>query len=162
VICNAREGKELPIYGDGRQVRDWLYVEDHCEALLTVLEKGEPGETYNIGGRAERTNLQVVKTLCNTLDDMLPDSPHRPHGDLITHVKDRPGHDRRYAIDNGKIKSHLGWKPKETFTTGLEKTVRWYLEHQVWIDNVRSGAYREWIKTNYEERMELDSSRNVL
>jgi len=162
VICNAREGKELPIYGDGRQVRDWLYVEDHCEALLTVLEKGEPGETYNIGGRAERTNLQVVKTLCNILDDMLPDSPHRPHGDLITHVKDRPGHDRRYAIDNGKIKSHLGWKPKETFTTGLEKTVRWYLEHQVWIDNVRSGAYREWIKTNYEERMELDSSRNVL
>jgi dTDP-glucose 4,6-dehydratase len=152
VICNALEGKPLPIYGDGRQVRDWLYVTDHCEAILTVLAKGDPGETYNVGGKAERTNLQVVKNLCNVMDELLPDSPHRPHGDLITHVPDRPGHDRRYAIDFGKIRSRLGWKPKESFSSGLEKTVRWYLDHPRWVDNVRSGAYRDWIRENYDGR----------
>jgi len=155
VICNAREGKPLPIYGNGKQIRDWLYVVDHCEALLAVLEEGRAGENYNIGGRAERTNLSLVKTLCNILDEMIPDSPHRPHGNLITHVDDRPGHDHRYAIDNGKIKSQLGWKPREKLVTGLEKTIRWYLDHQEWIDHVRSGAYRDWLDLNYAGREEV-------
>jgi dTDP-glucose 4,6-dehydratase len=151
-ICNALEGKPLPIYGDGRQIRDWLYVVDHCEALLAVLEEGRAGECYNIGGRAERTNLSLIKTLCNILDEMLPDSPHRPHGKLITHVDDRPGHDRRYAIDNGKIKSQIGWKPREKLETGLGKTIRWYLDHRPWVDDVRSGAYRDWLDLNYAKR----------
>jgi dTDP-glucose 4,6-dehydratase len=153
MICNALEGKRLPIYGDGLQVRDWLYVADHCEAILTVLEKGAPGETYNVGGKAERGNMELVATLCNIMDELLPESPHRPHGRLITHVADRPGHDRRYAIDFRKIRSHLGWKPRESLQSGLEKTVRWYLEHRQWVEHVRSGSYREWIEANYGQRL---------
>ncbi len=154
MICNAREGKPLPIYGDGEQIRDWLYVIDHCEAILTVLDRGDPGQTYNVGGNAEKTNLQLVIALCNILDIMLPDSPHVPHSDLITHVEDRPGHDRRYAIDFTKIKADLGWKPRESLKTGLAKTIKWYLDHQDWIDHVRSGEYREWIDTNSGQRAE--------
>ncbi len=142
MIHNALGGKPLPVYGDGKQVRDWLYVIDHCRAIRTVLEKGRVGDVYNIGGHNERTNLEVVHTLCELLDEMLPDSPHVPHKKLITFVNDRPGHDRRYAIDAGKIQRELGWVPEETFETGLRKTVRWYLDHPTWVDRVMSGAYR--------------------
>lgn len=154
MICNALEGKPLPVYGDGLQVRDWLYVADHCEAILAVLERGAPGETYNIGGNAERTNIGLVVTLCKIIDEVLPESPHRPHSGLVTHVEDRPGHDRRYAIDFTRIKSDLGWKPKETLQSGLERTVRWYLDHGEWVDHVRSGSYRDWLETNYSRRAE--------
>ena len=142
VITNALRGRPLPVYGDGQQVRDWLYVEDHCRAIMRVLEAGRPGEVYNVGGHNERTNLEVVTTICNLLDEMLPDSPHRPHESLITFVEDRPGHDRRYAIDAGKIERELGWTPEETFESGMEKTVRWYLENARWVEGVLSGSYR--------------------
>lgn len=141
VIHKARAGDPLPIYGDGSNIRDWLYVEDHCNAIARVLEVGVPGETYNVGGNCEKTNLQVVRGICAILDEALPDSPHRPHEQLITFVKDRPGHDRRYAIDASKLARELGWKPAETFETGLAKTVRWYLDNDAWVDRVLDGSY---------------------
>jgi len=142
MILNAVEGKPLPVYGDGRQVRDWLYVEDHCRALRRVLEAGRPGEVYNIGGDCERTNLEVVQTICETVDRLRPDLPHRPCKSLIRFVPDRPGHDRRYAIDTRKIRRQLGWRPLESFTSGLERTVRWYLENGEWVERVCTGKYR--------------------
>jgi dTDP-glucose 4,6-dehydratase len=142
MIQKALNGEPLPVYGDGKQVRDWLFVEDHCRAILQVLEKGEVGQVYNIGGHNEKTNLEVVHTLCQILDEMVPDSPHRPHKDLIQFVTDRPGHDRRYAIDASKIQNQLGWKPQESFETGLQKTVRWYLDNKEWTNRVMSGAYK--------------------
>ncbi len=142
MVLNALEGKPLPIYGDGGHVRDWLYVEDHCKAIQCVLEHGRLGETYNIGGHGETSNLELIISLCALLDRLLPDSPHVPHSALITHVPDRPGHDRRYAIDASKIQRELGWKPRETLDTGLEKTVRWYQQHREWCDKVTSGVYR--------------------
>lgn len=151
VIANALAGKPLPIYGDGMNVRDWLYVVDHCTALRAVLEHGVPGEVYNIGGRNEMSNLDVVNSICAVLDELRPDSAG-PHSRLITFVKDRPGHDRRYAIDAGKIGSALGWQPAETFASGIRKTVAWYLGHQDWTRNVQSGAYQQWISNNYEAR----------
>ena len=149
MILNARTGKPLPVYGDGQNVRDWLYVADHCEAIRTVLAKGKPGETYNIGGRNEKPNIDVVKTLCATLDHLCPTDPVVPHEKLITFVKDRPGHDRRYAIDASKIERELGWKPRETFETGLQKTIGWYLKHDDWVKDVTSGNYRQWIAMHY-------------
>lgn len=143
MILSALRGDPLPVYGDGQQVRDWLYVEDHCRALERVLEGGSPGEVYNIGGHNERTNLEVVETICALLDVLAPDSPHAPHEDLITFVTDRPGHDRRYAIDASKIGRELGWAPQETFESGMEKTVRWYLENREWCEGVLSGGYRQ-------------------
>jgi len=142
MIHNALTGKPLPVYGDGQQIRDWLYVEDHCRAILAVLEKGSLGEVYNIGGNNEKANLEMVRTLCRLLDEMAPNAAHRPHQSLITFVGDRPGHDRRYAIDSGKIQRELGWAPRETFDTGLRKTIRWYLENRTWVERVMSGAYR--------------------
>jgi dTDP-glucose 4,6-dehydratase len=143
VILNAKAGKPLPIYGKGDNVRDWLFVDDHARALRLVLEKGVPGETYNIGGHNERTNLEVVKDICLLLDELRPDSPHAPHANLITFVADRPGHDARYAIDAGKIGRELGWRPIETFETGLRRTVAWYLENEGWCRDVQSGGYRQ-------------------
>jgi dTDP-glucose 4,6-dehydratase len=143
VILNAKAGKPLPIYGKGDNVRDWLYVDDHARALRLVLEKGEPGETYNIGGHNERTNLEVVQEICKLLDEMRPDSPHAPHANLITYVADRPGHDKRYAIDASKIEHELGWRPSETFETGLRRTVAWYLDNDEWCRDVQSGGYRQ-------------------
>ncbi len=142
MILNALEGKALPIYGDGSNIRDWLYVDDHVRALVRILEQGRTGETYNVGGHNERTNLEVVTTLCDLLDDLLPDSPHRPHKNLMTFVKDRPGHDQRYAIDAGKIEKELGWVPDETFETGLRSTVQWYLQNRDWWQHVLDGSYR--------------------
>jgi len=142
MILNAMAGKPLPIYGDGGNVRDWLYVEDHCRAIWRVLEKGEPGEVYNVGGNSERTNLEVVDTLCALLDELLPESPHRPHAQLKTYVTDRPGHDRRYAIDASKIKRELGWEPQESFESGLRSTVNWYLQNPEWCERVTDGSYR--------------------
>jgi dTDP-glucose 4,6-dehydratase len=141
MILTALRGEPLPVYGDGQQIRDWLYVEDHCRADLTVLERGRLGETYNVGGHSERTNLEVVKTICALLDGLVPDSPYAPHESLITFVADRPGHDRRYAIDAGKIERELGWRPEETLETGMEKTVRWYLENRGWCEAVLSRGY---------------------
>jgi dTDP-glucose 4,6-dehydratase len=143
MILNAHSGKPLPIYGKGDNIRDWLYVEDHARALRLVLERGEVGETYNIGGHNERMNLEVVQTLCRLMDELRPDSPYRPHEQLISYVTDRPGHDRRYAIDAGKIGRALGWRPIETFETGLRKTVRWYLDNETWWRDVQSGGYRQ-------------------
>jgi dTDP-glucose 4,6-dehydratase len=152
VIHNALAGKPLPIYGDGRNVRDWLYVTDHCAAIRRVLEAGRVGETYNIGGNNEITNLEVVTTVCAILDELHPESPVTPHARLITHVADRPGHDRRYAIDAGKIRAELGWAPQERFETGIRKTVAWYLANQDWVNDVVSGEYRHWVAANYVAR----------
>jgi dTDP-glucose 4,6-dehydratase len=153
MILNARAGKPLPVYGDGLNVRDWLFVEDHCRALHRVLEAGRPGETYAIGGESERTNLEVVRQLTATLDELSPDTaPPGGHATLMTFVPDRPGHDRRYAIDARKIRRELGWHPRESFETGLRRTLAWYLANPAWIANVTSGAYRQWIETNYAER----------
>jgi len=148
-IHNALAGKPLPIYGDGMQIRDWLYVKDHTSAVRRVLEAGTPGETYNIGGWNEKPNIEVVKTLCRILDEESPRADATSYANQITFVKDRPGHDRRYAIDARKIETDLGWKPVETFETGIRKTVRWYLDHQDWVANVASGGYRDWIDTHY-------------
>jgi dTDP-glucose 4,6-dehydratase len=142
MITKALSGKPLPVYGDGKQIRDWLYVEDHCRAILEVLGKGTIGQVYNIGGHNEKTNLDVIQTLCHILDEMVPDSPHRPHENLISFVEERPGHDRRYAIDASKIHNQLGWKPQESFETGLLKTVRWYLDNKIWTERLLSGAYQ--------------------
>jgi dTDP-glucose 4,6-dehydratase len=151
VIHNALAGKPLPIYGDGSNVRDWLYVGDHCSAIRRVLEGGRVGEVYNIGGCNEKTNLDVVNTLCAILDELHPGSPVTPHASLITFVRDRPGHDRRYAIDAGKIERELGWTPAETFETGIRKTVAWYLANQDWVAHVTSGEYRHWVSRNYAD-----------
>lgn len=151
MIVNALAGKPLPIYGDGLQVRDWLYVRDHCSAIRTVLAGGRVGETYNVGGWNEKTNREIVHTVCALLDELRP-SPEGAYTRLITHVKDRPGHDRRYAIDARKIERELGWRPAETFETGIRKTVQWYLDHADWVASVQSGGYREWVSKNYEAR----------
>ena len=151
MIVNALAGKPLPIYGDGMNVRDWLYVTDHCSGIRRVLEAGRVGETYNIGGWNEMPNLEIVHTLCDLLDELRPD-PVGSYRRLITYVKDRPGHDRRYAIDARKIERELGWRPAETFATGIRKTVQWYLEHPQWIADVQSGAYRDWVAANYGAR----------
>jgi dTDP-glucose 4,6-dehydratase len=148
-IHNALDGKPLPIYGDGRQVRDWLYVTDHCSAIRRVLEAGRPGETYNVGGWNEKANIDVVKSLCAILDELRPRADGKGYAEQIAFVKDRPGHDRRYAIDAGKIERELGWKPAETFESGIRKTVRWYLDNQQWVANVTSGAYRDWVQRQY-------------
>jgi dTDP-glucose 4,6-dehydratase len=148
MILNARLGKALPVYGDGANVRDWLYVEDHCDALAAVLDRGRPGETYNIGGWNEKPNIEIVQTICDLVDELNPRSGP-PRRELITFVKDRPGHDRRYAIDARKIERELGWKPRETFESGIRKTVRWYLETEEWVRDVTSGSYRQWIAAQY-------------
>jgi dTDP-glucose 4,6-dehydratase len=153
VILNALEGKPLPVYGDGQNVRDWLFVGDHCAAIRTVLAKGVPGETYNIGGNSERTNLDVVETICDLLDEIRPNTTIGARRKLITFVPDRPGHDRRYAIDAAKIARDLGWKPAMRFEEGLRQTVNWYLKNPEWVNNVRTGAYRDWLRANYEERV---------
>ena len=150
VILNALEGKPLPIYGKGDQIRDWLYVEDHARALYIVVKQGVAGETYNIGGHNEKQNLDVVHTICDLLDEIVPKTGS--YRDQITYVTDRPGHDRRYAIDADKISRELGWKPQETFESGIRKTVQWYLDNQRWVENVKSGAYKTWIEQNYEKR----------
>jgi len=149
VIHNALAGKALPIYGDGQQIRDWLFVGDHCSAIRRVLEAGQVGETYNIGGWNEKTNLEVVHTLCPIFDELRPRSDGKSYRNQITFVTDRPGHDRRYAIDAGRLERELGWKPAETFETGIRKTVQWYLDHQDWVANVTSGVYREWVGRQY-------------
>ncbi|WP_417070261.1 dTDP-glucose 4,6-dehydratase [Niveibacterium terrae] len=151
VIANALAGKPLPIYGDGQQIRDWLYVTDHCSAIRTILAKGKPGEVYNVGGWNEKPNLEIVQTICSLLDELKP-SAEGKYARLITYVTDRPGHDRRYAIDASKIERELGWRPAETFETGIRKTVQWYLDNQAWVQNVLSGAYRDWVAKNYEDR----------
>jgi dTDP-glucose 4,6-dehydratase len=152
MIVNALAGKPLPVYGDGLQVRDWLYVGDHCSAIRRVLEAGRVGETYNVGGWNEQPNIQIVKTICALLDELRPRADGQPYASQITHVKDRPGHDRRYAIDARKIEAELGWRPAETFDTGIRKTVRWFLDHADWVAEVQSGAYREWVNAQYEGR----------
>jgi dTDP-glucose 4,6-dehydratase len=153
VIHNALAGKSLPLYGDGQQVRDWLYVKDHCSAIRRVLEAGRVGETYNVGGANEQTNLEVVQTLCDILDELAPPATGHlsltSYRSLITFVNDRPGHDRRYAIDASKLERELGWRPQETFDTGIRKTVVWYLANQRWVTNVTSGAYRDWVSRHY-------------
>src|SRR5210317_166867 len=148
-ILKALQGQDLPIYGDGQQIRDWLYVADHCKGIATVLEKGAIGETYNIGGWNEKTNLEVVQTLCDLLDELKPREDSRSYREQITFVKDRPGHDRRYAIDATKISNELGWKPEETFETGIRKTVQWFLDNQDWVAHVQSGEYQHWLNKNY-------------
>jgi dTDP-glucose 4,6-dehydratase len=155
MILNALEGKPLPVYGDGQNVRDWLFVEDHCSAIRAVLSGGRVGETYNIGGSSERANLDVVTLVCNLVDEMAPPLATGPRRNLITFVTDRPGHDRRYAIDATKVSGELGWKPALEFESGLRKTVRWYLDHPDWVRDVRTGAYLEWIAKNYAERAAL-------
>jgi dTDP-glucose 4,6-dehydratase len=146
IVLNALAGKPLPVYGDGQQVRDWLHVNDHCSALCAVLGRGIPGETYNIGGRSERANLDVVREICRVMDEARPGVRH---AELIRHVEDRPGHDRRYAIDDTKIADQLGWKPAVAFEQGIRDTVHWYLTHRDWVESVTSGAYRQWVDRQY-------------
>ncbi len=150
MIVNALAGKPLPVYGDGMQVRDWLYVKDHCSAIRRVLEGGLVGETYNVGGWNEKPNLEIVRTVCALLDELRPRTDGQPYASQISYVKDRPGHDRRYAIDARKIERELGWKPAETFESGIRKTVQWYLDHPEWVANVQSGTYRQWVQAQYE------------
>ena len=152
MIVNALSGKPLPVYGDGQQIRDWLYVKDHCSAIRRVLEQGKVGETYNVGGWNEMANLDIVNTVCGLLDDMQPRDDDKSYREQITFVTDRPGHDRRYAMDARKIERELGWKPAETFDTGIRKTVQWYLDNQRWTADVQSGAYRSWVEKNYTQR----------
>jgi dTDP-glucose 4,6-dehydratase len=150
LIVNSLAGKPLPVYGDGQQIRDWLYVKDHCSAIRRVLEAGRLGETYNIGGWNEKANLEIVHTVCSLLDELRPRADGKPYKDQITYVTDRPGHDRRYAIDARKLERELGWKPAETFETGIRKTVQWYLDNPDWVAHVQSGAYREWVAKQYK------------
>lgn len=155
MILNAIEGKPLPVYGDGKQVRDWLYVEDHCEAILLVLRQAPASESYNIGGGNQPTNLEIVESLCTIIDEVLPASPYKPHRQLIRFVADRPGHDRRYAMDSTKISTQLGWQPRHTLSEGLLATVQWYLSHKEWIEAIRErGDFKTWIQQNYELRGE--------
>jgi dTDP-glucose 4,6-dehydratase len=151
LIVNALAGKNLPVYGDGQQIRDWLYVKDHCSAIRCVLEKGRLGEVYNVGGWNEKANLDIVHTVCDLLDELRPRSDGKTYREQVTFVADRPGHDRRYAIDARKIERELGWKPAETFETGIRKTVQWYLDNQDWVNNVLSGNYRQWVEKQYGE-----------
>ncbi len=155
MILNALEGKPLPVYGDGQQVRDWLFVEDHCRALQAVLRAGTPGEVYNVGGNAERANIDVVKIICGLMDELRPGLAHSPCQSLITYVADRPGHDRRYAIDATKIKQQLGWQPSVDFTSGLRATVEWYLNNAEWIRRVSSGEYRQRLGLGREQSTRL-------
>jgi dTDP-glucose 4,6-dehydratase len=155
MIFNALEGRPLPVYGDGKNVRDWLFVEDHCAAIRAVLRAGRIGETYNIGGNSERANIEVVNTICDLMDEMRPRAAAGPRRQLISFVQDRLGHDRRYAIDASKLSRELGWQPAERFESGLRKTVRWYLDHSSWVENVQTGAYLEWIAQNYTERLTI-------
>jgi len=153
MILNAADGQPLPIYGDGKQIRDWLYVEDHCEAIWLVITKGQPGQTFNIGGGSQPTNIEVVQHLCATLDELRPNSPHAPHSKLMKFVPDRPGHDRRYAIDITKIQNTLGWQPRQSLGSGLQKTVEWYLSHTAWVKSVREQReYQKWLDKNYANR----------
>ena len=153
IIMNAWEGKPLPIYGDGQQIRDWLYVEDHCRAIWSVIQKGKLGEIYNVGGNNQPTNLEIVNQICSLLDMKLPESQHTPHFELVQHVKDRPGHDRRYAMNIQKIKNDLGWEPEVSLEEGLKKTVSWYLNHLDWIDKIhKQQDYQSWVKNNYQKR----------
>ena len=152
MIVNALAGKNLPIYGDGMQIRDWLYVGDHCAAIRRVLEAGCLGETYNIGGWNEKPNLDIVRTLVELLDELRPRADGLSYDEQITYVADRPGHDRRYAIDAAKIERELGWRPAETFASGIRKTVDWYLHHPEWVSDIQSGAYRDWLEKNYADR----------
>ncbi|AQZ31900.1 dTDP-glucose 4,6-dehydratase [Pseudomonas sp. LPH1] len=154
MIVNALAGKPLPVYGDGQQIRDWLYVKDHCSAIRRVLDAGVLGETYNVGGWNEKPNLEIVRTVCALLDELRPRADGQPYQQQIAYVTDRPGHDRRYAIDATKLATELGWKPAETFETGIRKTVQWYLDNQTWVNNVLSGDYRQWMETNYCGRSE--------
>lgn len=149
VILNALEGKPLPVYGDGRNVRDWLYVTDHCEAIWTIMNKGKKGETYNVGGKWEMENIVIVQMICDILDEKFPSAKGNRRRDLITFVKDRPGHDRRYAIDFSKLHNALGWQPRESFDSGLRKTIDWYFTNQPWTENIRSGEYQNWVKEQY-------------
>jgi dTDP-glucose 4,6-dehydratase len=155
MILNALEGKALPVYGDGLNVRDWLYVEDHCSAIRMVLDKGQLGETYNVGGSSERANIDVVHAICDILDELQPSASIGSRRNLITYVTDRPGHDRRYAIDARKIAHELGWQPEQQFEGGIRKTVQWFLENMDWVNDIRSGAYKQWIELNYAERLSL-------
>jgi dTDP-glucose 4,6-dehydratase len=152
MIVNALAGKPLPVYGDGMQIRDWLYVSDHCSAIRRVLEAGKLGETYNVGGWNEKPNIEIVKTICALLDELRPRADGKSYREQVSYVTDRPGHDRRYAIDATKIHQQLGWKPQETFDSGIRKTVQWYLDHADWVSQVQSGAYRDWVQTNYAQR----------
>ena len=161
MITNALKGRLLPIYGDGQQIRDWLSTVDHCRALQTVLERGRVGETYNIGGGNQRSNLEVVTSLCALLDELVPTSAFRPHRQLLTYVTDRPGHDRRYAIDARKIEAELGWKAQESFESGLRKTVEWYLRHAGWVEGVTSGAYQQWVAENYGGRSQAGGAQGT-
>ena len=152
MILNALDGKPLPVYGDGKQIRDWLYVEDHCEAILVVLRDGKTGETYT---SVEILNLPIVQAICSILDERLPNSKHVPHKNLIYHVADRPGHDRRYAMNITKISAELGWKPRESLNSGLQKTIEWYLDHPEWVEIMRDrGDYQRWMEQNYAKRRE--------
>jgi dTDP-glucose 4,6-dehydratase len=160
MILNALDGKPLPVYGDGGQIRDWLYVEDHCEAIWQVITRGRVGQSYNVGGDNQPANLSVVQTLCEILDECRPSSPHVPHASLITAVADRPGHDRRYAMDTTKIHHELGWQPRQSLPTGLLKTAEWYLNHPEWVDSIRrQGDYQGWLTQNYTERGDHDSGK---
>lgn len=152
MIVNALAGKPLPVYGDGQQIRDWLYVKDHCSAIRRVLEAGKTGEVYNVGGWNEKPNLEIVNRVCALLDELRPRADGKPYAEQIIYVTDRPGHDRRYAIDARKLERELGWKPAETFETGIRKTVAWYLDNQEWVQNVQSGSYRDWVEKNYAGR----------
>lgn len=149
IILNALEGKNLPVYGDGKNIRDWLYVEDHCEAIWTIMQSGQTGETYNVGGNAEMENISIVRMICDILDEIQPAGNGKPRNQLITFVKDRPGHDRRYAIDFTKLNKELGWAPRESFRSGLRKTVQWYLRQTKWVESIKTGAYQAWIKEQY-------------
>jgi dTDP-glucose 4,6-dehydratase len=149
VILNARAAKSLPVYGDGQNVRDWLFVEDHCAAVRRILAQGRAGETYNIGGGGEKRNIEIVEIICSILDECCPEDPSVPHRKLIAFVKDRPGHDRRYAVDARKVERELDWKPRESLESGLRKTVQWYLQNEEWVRDVTNGSYRKWIATQY-------------
>ena len=162
IISNALAGKALPVYGDGLQVRDWLYVADHASALREVLERGRVGESYNVGGGNQRTNLEVVTTLCALLDELVPESQYRPHLRLVKYVTDRAGHDRRYAIDARKIQGELGWHAQESFETGLRKTVEWYLANSAWVEGVTSGAYQHWVDKNYGDRVQVVGAHEIV
>ena len=152
MTLNAIHGKPLPVYGDGLNVRDWLYVGDHCKALCLILAQGQLGATYNVGGENEKTNLEVAKIICTVLDELVPDSRFIPHASLLTFVKDRPGHDRRYAMNIAKIKHKLGWRPVQNFDSGIRKTISWYLENTRWVEAVLSGEYKKWVELNYSNR----------
>ena len=151
-ILNALNGKPIPVYGDGKNVRDWLYVEDHCDAISTILKSGKAGETYNVGGSSEKANIEVVHTICELMDELAPQSASGPHKSLIKYVTDRPGHDRRYAVDASKLRKELGWQPRENFRSGIRRTIEWYLSHKDWLDSVVSGTYKDWIAAQYATR----------